>query len=190
MSTAPRLLVFTFREGVLAGMGHDLQLRFGFSLTINHGAFDLTVEMNTLQVDGAVMHGALKPNVLSPRDGQKIRQTALNEVLHARRFPQAKVRGTLTTGTPGTWNVEGALELLGTQHPLPSARVLDDEHVLRFETTLIPSQWGIRPYRALAGALRVQDRVVVELSLPTPSESVLTHTHAWRAAGGSLLGLS
>jgi hypothetical protein len=38
--------------------------------------------------------------------------------------------------------------------------------MLAVEVPLVPSRWGIAPYRALAGALKLQDRVIVRLSLP------------------------
>jgi hypothetical protein len=46
------------------------------------------------------------------------------------------------------------------------APVQVDGHRLRAEFTLVPTQWGIPPYKALAGAIKLQDRVVVVLDLP------------------------
>ena len=37
---------------------------------------------------------------------------------------------------------------------------------LKGRVALTPTQWGIKPFKALLGAIKVQDRVIVEFDLP------------------------
>src|SRR5690606_28852876 len=60
--------------------------------------------------------------------------------------------------------VRGDLDLAGVRRPLAVTATHADRRV-RARVTLRPSDWGIRPYKALAGAIRLQDRVIVDSDL-------------------------
>jgi polyisoprenoid-binding protein YceI len=58
--------------------------------------------------------------------------------------------------------VRGELELLGRSAPL-TFTLTDDGGHLTGSATIKQSDWGIKPYSALFGALKVNDDVTVEV---------------------------
>ncbi|MCB9508296.1 MAG: YceI family protein [Myxococcales bacterium] len=160
--------VFTYKEGMLSAVAHDLRLtlrRFRINVDGENVAGEFFPE--TLHVDGAVRDGALDARALSDRDRDKIRATMAGEVLRISQF--AKVAFVGTARADGAQVLaKGTLELVGKRQELELAMRResgDSGEVLRGEIELQPSRWGIRPYSALAGTLRLQDRVRVEFEL-------------------------
>src|SRR5262249_31938193 len=96
-------------------------------------------------------------------DRAKIERTMADDVLELRRHPVATFEGSIDRAT---MRVVGKLSLHGRTVELPAFVVRDDGSQLAMEVAFAPSRWGIAPYRALAGALKLQDRVVVKLVLP------------------------
>jgi hypothetical protein len=96
-------------------------------------------------------------------------------VLGTTRYPEARVQGTYETHVGGTGvSLELELELNGRCASLTfDAQREGESYRARFE--LVPSRWGIKPYRAFLGALRLRDRIEVELDVPatglTPAPS-------------------
>ena len=66
--------------------------------------------------------------------------------------------------------VSGELELVGRRHPVTFELTGADGRVTG-NTTLTQSDWGIKPYSALFGTLKVLDDVAVEVDaqLPEPT---------------------
>ena len=112
-------------------------------------------------------NGTFDGRALRDADLRKIERTATDEVLEVARHPRARFAGKRETVADEV-TVTGELELHGHARPLTfRARPLDQELVARVE--LVPSRFGIAPYSALAGTLRLQDRVTVEIRLPRPA---------------------
>jgi polyisoprenoid-binding protein YceI len=162
-----QVLLFTFKEGVLSRIAHDLRLHVG-RFTIVRSGDELVAEFvaGSIVVDG-VMHGSrFDPGGLGDRDRRKIAETIRTEILHTRAHPSIVFRGTLAAGAGmgDRIRVDGTLELLGVRRPVSLVAVREGERV-RGSVTLTPSEFGIRPYKALAGAIRLRDRVRVDLDL-------------------------
>lgn len=175
-----RLYVFTFKKGMLARLGHDLRLSLPrFSVTLDgekvRGVFDAT----GVHVDGAVVRGRLDPSAPPAMMHGEILSNIADAVLLTGRYP--------TVEFDGAWDraarrVEGQLTLVGRTHPLTvPVRLEPGEAVASVE--LAPSRWGIAPFKALGGTLKVQDRVRVELHLPLPEGPTPT-AGRWRGPEG------
>jgi hypothetical protein len=63
--------------------------------------------------------------------------------------------------------VSGELTIAGTTRPADMALTVDRDRI-RGTMTVVQSRWGIKPFTALMGALRVRDAVdiVVDVRLP------------------------
>lgn len=158
------LLVLTFKDGLLARLAHDLQIRAtSFDAKLDGDAITLVVPLAKLKVEGAVEHGRVKPSVLSTSDLGKIERTMHDDVLTSARHPEARFEGTVDRKA---LRVQGRLTLHGRTVELAPIALREDGELLRAEVPLVPSRWGIAPYRALAGALKLQDRIVVRIALP------------------------
>lgn len=154
--------VFTFKDGLLARLAHDLRLSLrDFEIRREGPLLSARFRPAGLVVDGVVGKGGeVDRDALSESDRAKIRRNIADEILHTAHHPEINFAGELEGDT-----IDGRLTMVGRTAPVRS-RVRVEGDRLRAEFTLVPSQWGIPPYRALAGAIRLQDRVVVALDLP------------------------
>lgn len=153
--------VFTFREGLLSALGHDLQIAvsaFEIEVDAEAGAVAFRCDVEALEVKGAVEGGPLKE-----KDRRQIEKNMRQDVLNARRHPSIAYSGRLAGGD----RLEGELTLCGQKQP-QQVRLAKQGDRLTGELTLTPSRWGVRPYKALLGAIKLEDRVVVRFDLPDP----------------------
>lgn len=169
-SASGTIQVFTYKDGLLARLAHDLRLTLGrFEIQRDGAAVEGRFWPASLHVDGAIdRRGQLDAKALSDSDRRKIGENIAQEVLHLDRFPEASFRGQIVAGGGA---VEGELTLAGRSAAVRVPVQLAGDR-LRGEVTLVPSRWGISPYKALAGAIKLQDRVLVVVELPSdPSGS-------------------
>lgn len=118
-----------------------------------------------MRVDGATQRGSLDPSALSASDVAEIERTLADRVLHIASHPEASIDGTVALAAPGCVEFHGQLTLHGGSLPLDAQASLAPGQV-KAKMQLIPSRWGVEPYKAMGGALRLEDRVDVELLLP------------------------
>lgn len=156
--------VFTNREGALAAIGHDLKLCVQtFDVQIDGGAVRARFDPASLRVVAAMRNGAEDPRALSERDRQEIERNCAREVLEAHRFPE--IAFTSTEVRPGA--VRGTLSLHGRELSGEFAVQRKDGRAVA-EVDLDVRRFGIRPYSAMLGALRVAPIVRVVVSTPWP----------------------
>jgi polyisoprenoid-binding protein YceI len=163
-----RIILRTFRDGLAAQAGHDLTIevtRWSGELTVgdDFSLSDLTVriDMNSLVVRTGT--GGLKP--LTDRDRREIAATA-RKVLGVDRHPYGSF--TASSAVPdsdGSGVVRGTLTLAGHQRPLElrvSKKGPDSYHAT---ATVVQSEFGVTPYTAFFGALRLRDAVDIEIDV-------------------------
>lgn len=154
--------LYTFKEGLLSRLAHDLRITATrFAIGALGTELSARIEVEGLRVDGAIKDGRLDRNELSEGDRQKIRDNMLRDVLRASDYPEVRFSGR-TKGREPPFSIEGELTLCGVTRPLSFLLLVRDER-LRGEVELTPTSWGIKPFRALGGTLRVQDRVRVAI---------------------------
>ena len=158
------LQIFTFKDGVLARLAHDLRLSASaFEITLHHGTISAFFLADSLEVDGVAHGEQVDPGALSTHDKQKIQHTIQAEVLDSGRHPRIEVSGTLKQAQ-GRHFVEAELRLRGVQRSIEIPVTLADGK-LTAECAFAPSAFGIAPYKALAGAIRLKDRVLVRVTI-------------------------
>ncbi len=158
--------VFTFKTGVLSRVAHDLR----FSLRrfeIEASGTDVRGRFwpDSLDVEGVMSAGALDAQALSTSDREDITRTLRTKVLHTERFAVAEFRAHVRVENDADRMLDGELELHGRTLPL-AIRLDENRGVARGQVELQPSRWGIEPYKALLGAIKLQDRVLVRFELP------------------------
>jgi hypothetical protein len=159
-----RLDVFTFKEGLLARAAHDLQLTLGsFPVSLDGEEVRAELPLGELRVVGPVEDGVTRPDGYDAHRRAEIEATMRDKVLAVARQPTALFVGRAREAATG-FSVEGELQLAGARAPLAFA-VDGADGVYRARFELVPSRWGIAPYRAMLGAIRVQDRVRVEVAV-------------------------
>jgi hypothetical protein len=154
--------VFTFKQGLLSSVAHDLRLSFGrFKIVLEGEAIEARFHLHELSVDGAVEGGAVRPYGAAER--AEVERRVQREVLDTERFPTATFVGKAIQDVDG-FAVSGELELKGRKVPL-AFRVRNDAGTYRAAFEFEPSRWGISPFKAMLGAIRLKDRVRIELEL-------------------------
>lgn len=156
------LVVKTYREGVAAKVGHDLVIDVtGWQATFDEQRVQLSADPRSLRVREG--HRGVKP--LSDKDRDEIRKNIDDKVLRGQPISFA---GTVTRQDE-TLAIDGELTMAGTTRPLrPSMHITADGRATA-ALALKQSDWGIKPYRGMMGALKVRDEleIVLDVSLPT-----------------------
>lgn len=120
---------------------------------------NVTVETGSLEIPEGT--GGLK--ALTDADRADIKRTLAGAaLLHTAEHPTITFRSTRVTGTPQSFEITGDLTVKGRTHPVTVHGKGGDEGLLRCWATVTQSTWGIKPYTAFLGALRLADDVQVE----------------------------
>jgi len=156
--------VFTFKDGVLSAVAHDLRVRLEqFAITLEgeavHGEFDL----RSLSLDGPVRDGVVHPDEYDASKRADVEKAMHGDVLHTDKHPMARFTGRAAAKGEG-FAVSGELELAGQKAPV-AFDVSRDNGTYRAQVELVPSRWGIAQYKALFGAIRLKDVLRVEVAL-------------------------
>jgi hypothetical protein len=155
--------LYTFKEGLLSKLAHDLRLSVTkFEIRARGTELSARFDPRSIRVDGVMKEGKLFRHEPSDSDKRKIEDNMLADVLRAGDYPEIKFVGRTPSVEP-PFTVDGELTLCGVTRPLSVLLMLRGER-LSAELELTPSQWGVRPYRALGGALKVQDRLRIVAS--------------------------
>jgi len=152
------LTVRTGKGGAAAKAGHDLVIEVtSWSATLELGderALALTADARSLRVrDGT---GGI--TTLGDEEKAGIEQTIDDEVL---RGGSIEFRSTAVQAADRTLSVRGDLDLLGTRRPIAFDLTVDGDGRLTGSARIRQTDWGIKPYSALFGTLKVADEVEV-----------------------------
>jgi len=150
--------------------GHDLVMdvtSWSATLTVD-GDSQCTVELNAdprslRVVDG---HGGAKP--LSDKDRENIRENIDKKVLKGQAITFRCAGVALNGG--GTAPVNGEIEMAGNTRPVSFEVEVAPDGQVKGSVPLTQSEWGIKPFTAMMGALKVKDEVEVVLDARLPSE--------------------
>jgi polyisoprenoid-binding protein YceI len=164
---AGRLLVNTTRTGLGAKAGHDLTIEV--THWHGHATVDTAVPANssvTIQVDVDSLQvrqgtGGVKP--LTDADRAEISKT-LKQVLHTAKHPTITFQSRRVDGSVGSFTLDGELTIMGITRPVTVQGGVTDGRVVG-GATVVQSRWGIRPYSAFLGALRLSDEVKVDFDV-------------------------
>jgi polyisoprenoid-binding protein YceI len=167
-------LVFTLKEGLLSPIAHDLRIAVTrFSVEVDDAKSSVTASFDTssLVVEMPLKEGRDNPSALSEADKAQIGKQIREEVLHSARFPQASFRSrSLSAREDGGYDVTGDLSLHGVTRPLSARSELVGG---RQELSLVLHQpdYGVTPFKAMLGTLKIRAEVTVRLLLGSPTGS-------------------
>ncbi len=159
------LSVHTRRAGAAAKAGHDLVLHVtSWEATLEVGedpaatSLELVADATSLRV----IKGTGGIQALGDDDKANIHQTIDDEVLRREdvRFRSTSVQG---EAEGSRISIEGELTLAGKTQPITFDLAIADDGALSAKAIVKQTAWGIKPYSALFGALKVKDEVEVVL---------------------------
>ncbi len=157
--------VLTQKEGLLSAIAHDLQLEVtDFAIEVDFGAIRMRCNPNSLRVLHAMKDG--QPlEVLSEKDKQEIQGNIARDVLEVSKYPEITFVSTEVSRTPSGARVTGTLTLHGTSKSIESEVRIDGTWYLA-EIPLHQPDFGIKPYSAMLGTLKVRPDLVIRVAVP------------------------
>ncbi|MGV9800917.1 YceI family protein [Mycobacterium sp. NPDC003449] len=160
------LLLHTGVAGSAARMGHRLTIACAsWRAVVNWdgaqpSAVEVTVDLESLQVLSG--EGGLTP--LSGAEKTLARSNAV-KTLRANKFPQARFRCDEIGRDGEGYRLTGTLELAGRTGAQTVLVAADGPGRIAGEARVRHSDFGIRPYSMMMGAMKVADEVRVSLSV-------------------------
>jgi YceI-like domain len=158
------LTVRTWRSGAAAKAGHDLVIEVtSWEATLDPEAVTLTADAGSLRV----IEGTGGIQALDDDDKAGIEKTIDDEVLKgtAIEFRSREVE----LGRDGSGTVRGELELAGERRELSFELTVGEDGRLTGTAIVKQSDWGMKPYSALFGTLKVADEVEVAMVAAVPA---------------------
>jgi polyisoprenoid-binding protein YceI len=157
------LRVKTGRRGAAAKAGHDLVIDVtSWSATVEVGddpgqiGLELDADAGSLRV----LEGTGGVQELGDEDKVEVERTIEDEVLKGQPI---EFRSTEVEASDGgrRLHVRGTLKMAGNSHPVEFELGVGPDGRIAGGATLKQTDWGIKPYSGLFGALKVADEVEV-----------------------------
>ncbi|MDR4507661.1 MAG: YceI family protein [Candidatus Brocadiaceae bacterium] len=171
-----RIFIYTFKEGFLSAVAHDLLLEAkNFTVSLNippEGAgisnVEAEIHANSLKVLCAMKDGNQCYDTLKEKDRKEIEEAIIKDVLHPGKYPTVKFCS--TKGIEGKVGalVKGELTLHGTTHPIEFPVTSASEGHISGKFVVKQKEYGIKPYKALLGTLKVKNEVEIDFELTLP----------------------
>jgi polyisoprenoid-binding protein YceI len=164
-----RVRVKTGRQGMASKVGHDLTLEAGnWKATLvvdgdpSRSQVNATIEPRSLEVTAAT--GGAKP--VSDKDKKDIKKNISG------LLGNDSITFTSTSVDVNDTKVkaEGSLSIAGQSRPVTLDLTATPDGRLSGRMTIVQSQFGIKPFSAMMGALKVKDEVEVNLDVALPAE--------------------
>ena len=162
------LSVRTGRGGAAAKAGHDLTLHvtsWEGTLTLGEGSAETSVELAADATSMRVREATGGVQALGDDDRANIEKTIDDEVL---RRQDITFRSTKAEGDGGTITLTGDLTIVRKTQPITFELAIGDDGALAATAVVKQTAWGMKPYSALFGALKVKDEVQVVLEGQLP----------------------
>jgi hypothetical protein len=164
------LVIRTGRTGAAAKAGHNLVIDVGAwegTLDVGDDPGQMAIGLDADPTSLRVLEGTGGMQSLGEDDKADIQKTIDDEVLQRKpiAFRSTRVE---PAGEDGL-SVQGELTLAGQTRPIAFELTIADGATLRARAVVKQSDWGMKPYSALFGALKVADEVEIEIDAALPS---------------------
>jgi polyisoprenoid-binding protein YceI len=160
------LQVKTYRERVAQKVGHDLVIdvtRWEAQINLNAESSSIMLEVDSTSLEVREGVNGVKP--LSDKDRADIRKSIDDKVLQKQRI---SFRSTSMAPKADGYAVQGELSI-GSQSRPVSFDLSTAGGRISGIVPLVQREFGIKPYSALMGALKVRDEVEIVVEAPLPS---------------------
>ncbi|HEX6737510.1 MAG TPA: YceI family protein [Vicinamibacteria bacterium] len=160
------LTLRTFREGMASIVGHDLVIdvtRWQGTVTVPAGGqpqLAVNIDMGSFEIREG-LHG-VKPLTDGDRDDIK---GSIAETLKTQQHKQASFQSRAVKVQGDEATVEGDFTLAGSTQPLSITVHANGDRTVTGKAVVQQTLWGIKPYKAFLGALKVRDTVEVEATI-------------------------
>ena len=182
-----RVTLLTARDGLAAQAGHDLTIEIsawsGELAVADDGQpteLSVTLDLNSL----VVREGTGGVKSLTDRDRREIAVTS-RKVLGVERHPEATFTASgFEPNANGGGFIQGTLTLGGISRPLKLHVAKTGQESYHATASVRQSEFGIKPYTAFLGALKVSDAVGITIDIDLAKSSGTENSAAGHSAGG------
>jgi len=165
-ASSATVLVDAFKEGLLSRVGHDVRLEVTrFQIRIDADGVEASFDPASLRVLGAVKDGRIDDGALSAKDMNTILGYVAKDILASSRYKTIRFTSDDVDADDDEAAIEGELELHGVTNDVSVQAQLEGDHWVT-EVRLHQPDYGIRPFKALMGALKIKPGVRVTVKLP------------------------
>ena len=126
----------------------------------------VTVEVDVDSFEVRQGTGGVKP--LTDADRADIKNTLRGKILNTGQHPTITFGSNQVSGTAESFRIDGDLTIVGVTQPVTVEGQLAAGRALG-SAVIVQSRWGIRPYSAFLGALKLRDEVEVRFDVPRTS---------------------
>ena len=123
----------------------------------------LSVDPRSIEIVEAV--GGVKG--LSDKDRRDIAKNIDEKVLQTSKYPELKFQSTSVSGSEPNFKVAGEMTITGTTRPVNVDLTVNGTQVTA-RTKISQKDFGIKPFSAMMGAIKLRDDVDFELTLDLP----------------------
>ncbi len=166
------LRVRTTKAGMGAKLAHDLTLEAkAWSASVTFDAADPTGSSVNLTLDPTSLEviefsGGIKP--LSDGDRKEIAKNINDKALQTKKYPEIVFRSTSISGQGSSFHVIGDLTIIGTTRPTTLQANVADGGQVTITGTVVQTEFGVKPYSAMLGTLKINDAVELEAIFTLP----------------------
>jgi polyisoprenoid-binding protein YceI len=165
-----KLVVKTFRQGLAKKVGHDLIIDVGdwsATVTVGEDPSETTVTANATVASLNPREGVGGVKPLSDGDKADIRKNITQKILTS---PEITFRSSSVKTAGNSATVSGDLTIMGRSQPV-DVQLSESGGRVRGNLSVVQTQFGIKPFTAMMGALKVADRVEVEFEGNVPASA-------------------
>ena len=158
-------LIFTEKEGLLSTVAHDLEIEVtDFEISWDAEAITARFSPRSLRVVNAMKNKRKAPGALSDSDKTKIEKHIIDDVLQAKKYRKIEFRSSNVVAEGKGFRIEGELTLHGDTRPIKLKLSRRGER-WSTQVSIDQTDYGIKPFSAMLGALKVKPKLRVKLSL-------------------------
>jgi len=166
--TSATCQIFTYKEGLLSVLAHDLRINvtsFAIELGDNDTSINARFDAGSLRADCAMADGVERRDLLSPESMKEIDDNILKDVLDAAAHRYVFFCSASVTKEDSSYLIRGTLTLRGKEKEIIfTARNEDGCYVA--EARLNLPDFGIKPFSALFGAIKIKPHILIKVALP------------------------
>ncbi len=160
--------VFTYKEGLLSPFAHDLRISvssFVITLGEGHSFIEARFDAESLRVDCAMVDGTERPDLLSTWEKEEINRNIIRDVLDTGRYKEILLRSSSVTKEDSGYSVKASLTVHGVTRDISfTVKPVGGQYVADVRLSL--PDFGIRPFAALFGAVRIRPDILIRVKIP------------------------
>lgn len=159
--------IFTYKEGLLSAFAYDLRIDVGSFVVELDGEsmINARFDAGSVHVDCAMVGESERADLLSDADRREIDGIIRNVVLQTGTYSEITFRSDSVDKEDSTYRVRGNLGLHGKEKEI-TFTVRRQGNCRVAEALLHLSDYGIQPFSALFGAVRIKPDILIRVTLP------------------------